>query len=225
VTAAGAVRARQLGLLVRPTLRAMRWQPLPVAVLGAVLLLWWKDPGSASPAALIWELRAVGLLLAAGVAAAFDDRTRSTVSAVPLPLWARSGLRLLLLVGPAAVAWLALATWADSRVEGALPVLALSLEAGVVAAVVVATAAVLSRWPGLTDPGVVAGPMLAGFAFGVPGLPEQLALAPLPGPGWEAAHVRGSGLLAVAVAALAVAVRDPATRRAADARRRTGVRG
>jgi hypothetical protein len=155
----------------------MRWQPLPVAVLAAVLLLWWRDPRTASPPTVVWEVRAVALLLAAGVACAFDDRTRATVSAVPVPLWLRSGVRLLLLAVPATAAWVVLVTWADRRVDGTLPALALSLEAGVVAAVVIATTAVLARWPGLPDPGVAAGPLLAGFAFGVPGLPDRLALA------------------------------------------------
>ena len=119
---------------------------------------------------------------------------------------------MLLLVVPAAAVWAVLVTVVDHRVDGTLPALALTLEAGVVAAVVVATTAVLSRWPGLPDPGVAAGPLLAGFAFGAPGLPDRLALVPLPGPGWQTAHLRAAGLLAVAVAALAVAVRDPAAR-------------
>ena len=212
MTTAGAARGRQVPLLLRPTLRAMRWQPLPLAVLATVLLLWWRDPRSVSPAEVVWEVRAAALLLAAGVAGAWDDRTRATVSAVPVPLWLRSGVRLLLLLVPAATAWAVLVTWVDRRVDGSLPSLALSLEAGVVASVVVATTAVLARWPGLPDPGVAAGPLLAGFAFGVPGLPDRLALAPLPGPGWETAHLRAAVVLVVAVVALTVAVRDPAAR-------------
>ena len=88
--------------------------------------------------------------------------------------------------------------------------LALSLEAAAITAAVLAVAATLARWPGLPDPGVVAGPVLAAFAFGVPGLPHRVALTLLPGPGWEAAHLRWAGLLLVALAGLGVAVRDPA---------------
>jgi hypothetical protein len=180
---------------------ASRPAALAVAALGAVLVL----AAATAPAGA-----SVGPV-DAGVASAFDDRTRGTVSAVPVPLWVRSGLRLLLVLVPTAAAWVALVTWADRRVGGALPSLALSLETAAVAGVVVAVAAVLARWPGLVDPGLVAGPVLAGFAFGAPGLPDRLALAPMPGPGRDAAHVRVGGLLAVAVAALAVAVRDPAS--------------
>jgi hypothetical protein len=205
------VRARQARALLRPTLRALRWQPLPAAVAASVLLLWWRDPASAAaPSTVVWEVRVVAVLLAAGVACVFDDHTRATVSAVPAPLRFRTGVRLLLLTVPAAVAWAALVAWVDRRVEGALPSLALSLEAATATGALVAVAATLARWPGLPAPGVVAGPVLAGFAFGVPGLPRAVSLTSLPGPGWEAAHLRWAGLLLVALAALAVAIRDPA---------------
>lgn len=207
------VRGRQLRLLLGPTVRALRWQPLPVAVAAATLLLWWRDPQALGPGSVVWELRAVGLLLVAGVACAFDDHTRATVAAVPAPLWFRSGLRGLLLAGPAGLTWAGMVTWADSRVGGALPVWSLSLEVASASAVVVAVAATLARWPGLPDPGVVAGPLLAGFAFGAPGLPHVVALLTLPGAGWREAHLRWAGLLLVAALAVAVAVRDPAARR------------
>ncbi len=205
-----AARTRQARLLLRPTLRALRWQPLPVAVLAAVLLLWWRDPARADPPAVLWEVRVVGVLLAAGVAGAFDDHTRATLSAVPAPLRFRSGLRVLLVVAPAAAAWAVLVSWVDARVAGALPSLALTLEAATVTAVVVAFVASLAVRPGLPDPGVAAGPVLAGFVFGVPGLPAPVALTTLPGPGWESAHLRWTAVLVVSVAVLAVAVRDPA---------------
>lgn len=219
MTPAGAVRGRQLALMLRPTLRSMRWQPVPVAVLAAVLLLWWKDPASAVASSVVWEVRVAALLLAAGVGGALDDHTRATLSAVPLPLSLRSGVRVGLLVVPTALAWVVLVTWTDRRVDGALPALALSLEASVVVAVVVATTAVLARWPGLPDPGVVAGPLLAGFAFGVPDLPGPLALATPLGPGWTAAHQRWAGLLVLALVVLAAAVRDPAARLRRERRR------
>lgn len=212
MTAVAAIRRTQLGLLLRPTLRALRWQPLPAGVVLSCLLLWWKEPGSAAPATVLWEVRAVALLLAAGVAGALDDPTRATVSAVPAPLRFRSGVRLLLLVLPVAVSWGVLVVWVDARVGGALPALALTVEAAAVTGVVLAVCAVLARWPGLPEPGVAAGPLLAGFAFGVPALPRWTALAVPRGPGWEVAHLRWSVLLLAALAALAVAVRDPAAR-------------
>jgi fluoroquinolone transport system permease protein len=160
----------------------------------------------------VWEVRAVALLLAAGVAGALDDPTRATVAAVPTPLRFRYGVRLLLLVPPVAVSWSVLVWWVDARVGGALPALALTLEAAAVTGVVLAVCAVLARWPGLPDPGVAAGPLLAAFAFGVPVLPRWTALAVLPGPGWDAAHLRWAVLLLAALTAFAVAVRDPAAR-------------
>ena len=206
------VRARQGRSLIRPTLRALRWQPLPVAVAAAVLLLWWRDPGSAAAATVVWEVRVVAVLLAAGVACAFDDHTRATVSAVAAPLRFRAGVRLLLLVVPAVTAWVALVAWVDHRVGGALPVLALSLEAAAVTGCCRSRSRpTLARWPGLPDPGVVAGPVLAAFAFGVPSLP--------PAAGADAAARSGLGGGAPALGrpccwwpsrALGVAVRDPA---------------
>ena len=43
-------------------------------------------------------------------------------------------------------------------------------------------------------------------------LPDRVALVVGPGPGWAAAHLRWSALLAAAVAVLLLAVRDPAAR-------------
>jgi hypothetical protein len=158
-------------------------------------------------------VRVVALLLACGVAGGLDDTTRVTVSAVPAPLRFRSGHRVLLLVLPAALCWAVLVAWVDARVGGWLPVLALSLEAAAVTVVMLAVCMVLARWPGLPDPGVAAaGPVLAAFAFGVPALPDQVSLTTPPGSGWDAAHLRWAGLLLMASAGLAVALRDPASR-------------
>jgi hypothetical protein len=47
----------------------------------------------------------------------------------------------------------------------------------------------------------------------LPQLPRSIALAVTPGPGWNSAHLRWSVLLGVAVAILALSLRDPAARR------------
>lgn len=205
-------RAAQLRQLAVPLVRAVRWQPVPVAAAMASALLWWQDDRIADPTHAVWMLRAVALLLAAGAAFALDDRTRSLLGAVPTPLWWRAAVRLLVVGAPAALVWLISLSWAEARSAGSLPAAGLSLEALALAAVVTAIAGGLARWRAVPDPGTVAAPVLLAAGFLLPQLPEPVGLAVLPGPGWDAAHLRWSVLLATAAGVLAVSLRDPAAR-------------
>lgn len=205
-------RAAQLRALAAPLVRAVHWQPVPVAAAMASALLWWQDDRMADPTRAVWMLRAVALLLAVGVAFALDDRTRSLLGAVPTPLWWRAAVRLLVVGAPAALVWLISLSWVGARSAGALPAAALSLEALTLAAVVTALAGGLARWRAVPDPGTVAAPVLLAVGLLLPQLPEHVGLAVLPGPGWDAAHVRWSVLLAAAAVVLAVSLRDPAAR-------------
>jgi fluoroquinolone transport system permease protein len=200
-------------MLTPALLRAVHWQPVPVAAAGSTVLLWWRWDATADPTYALWTLRSVALLLAVAVAFALDDRTRATLAAVPTPLSWRATVGLGYVAGPAALVWCAALASVDRHAEGSVPVAAMTLEAVTLAAVVLAFSGGLLRWRDVTDPGVVAASALLGLGVLVPQLPRSIALAVTPGPGWNSAHLRWSVLLGVAVAILALSLRDPAARR------------
>lgn len=205
-------RRTQVRALVPFLVRAVHWQPVPVAVVLSAVLLWWQHDAVTSPGPAVWVLRAVALLLAAAVPFGLDDRTRVTLAAVPAPLWWRVGLRVVAVVVPAGLAWTAALAWVAGRVEGSLPATALSLEAGALLVTVLATAAALARWRGVTDPGTVTAPLVVALALLLPALPESVTMMGLPGPGWDAAHQRWAVLLGLAAAVLAMSLVDPGRR-------------
>lgn len=207
------MRGAQLWALTPLLLRAVRWQPVPVAALGAALLLWWQDERLADPSYAVWSLRVVALLLAVGVAFALDDRTRLTLAAVPTPLWWRATVQLIGVAIPAVVAWGAALLWVGWRADGSMPEASLSLEAVALAWLVLAVAGGLARWRDVSEPGVVTAPAMLGVGLMLPQLPANVALTVPEGTGWDAAHIRWSALLVCAVAVLALSLRDPAATR------------
>lgn len=206
-------RAKQLKMLTPALLRAVHWQPVPVAAAGSALLLWWRWDATADPTYAVWTLRSVALLLAVAVAFARDDRTRATLAAVPTPLSWRATVQLGCVAGPASLVWCAALASVDRHVDGSVPVAAMTLEAVTLAAVVLAFSGGLVRWRDVGDPGIVVAPAMLGLGLLLLQLPRSIALAVTPGPGWNSAHVRWSVLLGVAVAILALSLRDPAARR------------
>ena len=215
------MRTRQLRQLAPALLRSVRWQPTVAGAAIAAVLLGVRRDHLGHSAQAVTALRAVALLLAVGVAFALDDRSRRTVQSVPSPAWWRAVGQASVALVPAVVAWVAALVWVSTR-TGDLPALALSLEAAALVAVGLALAAGLVRWRDLVDPGAVAGPVLLVSGLMIAQLPERVALMVGPGPGWSAAHLRWSALLAAAVAILLLAVRDPAAR---TPLRRSCVRG
>lgn len=207
-----AVRAAQLRELGPILVRVVRWQPVPVAVVASVALLWWQDADLHDPPNAVWLLRCVALLLAVACASALDDPTRSLLAAVPTPAWWRAALRLAVVVLPAALAWVAALLWTVHHVAGPLPAGALTLEAAGLTAAVLAVAAGLARWRGLDDPGLVAGPVVLGLALLLVQLPERLVMVGPPGAHWAAAHQRWALLSLAAAAVLVLSLRDPAAR-------------
>jgi fluoroquinolone transport system permease protein len=205
------MRTRQLGQLAPALLRSVRWQPtVAAAVIGAVVLAARRDH-LGRPGQSITVLRVLALLLAVGLAFALDDRSRRTVQSVPAPAWWRAAGQVSVALVPAVAAWVAALGWVSTR-TGQLPVLGLSLEAVALAAAGLGLAAALVRWRDLADPGAVAGPVLLVSGLMIEQLPEPIALMVGPGPGWTAAHLRWSALLAAGVAVVLLAVRDPAAR-------------
>jgi fluoroquinolone transport system permease protein len=205
------MRTRQLRQLAPALLRSVRWQPTLAGAGIAAVVLGVRRDHLGHPAQSLTVLRVVALLLALGVAFALDDRSRRTVQSVPSPAWWRAAWQASVALAPAVAAWVAALSWVSTR-TGDLPVLGLSLEAAALVALGLALAAGLVRWRDLVDPGTVAGPVLLVSALMIAQLPERFALMVRPGPGWTAAHLRWSALLAVAVAVTVLAVRDPAAR-------------
>lgn len=206
------VRTAQLRALGPVLVRVVRWQPVLVAAAASMTLLWWQDDRLAEQAGAVWLLRCVALLLAVASASALDDPTRPLLAAVPTPQWWRAALRMVVVVVPASLVWAAALLWVAARTGGRVPGAALTLEAAGLMALVLAVAGGLARWRGTDDPGLVAGPVVLGLGVLLPRLPGRLAMAGLPGPGWDAAHVRWSVLLVAAAVVLALSVRDPAQR-------------
>jgi fluoroquinolone transport system permease protein len=206
-------RTTQLKALAPALLRSVRWQPVLVSALASALLLWWQFDAAATPPNTVWLLRAVALLLAVGVAFALDDKTRPTLAAVPTPLWWRVVVGLIGVAAPAGLAWCAALAWVGWRVHGDVPAAALTLEAAALATLVLAVAGGLARWRGTSDPGAVTAPVMLALGLLLPQLPRWVALVVPPGPAWDPAHVRWAMLLTIAVAVLALSLRDPAAPR------------
>jgi hypothetical protein len=205
------MRTRQLRQLAPALLRSVRWQPTVAAAGIAAVVLAVRRDHLAHSAQAILVLRVVALLLAVGMAFALDDRSRRTVQSVPSPAWWRAAGQTSVALVPATAAWVAAVAWVSTR-TGDLPVLGLSLEAAALVAVGLALAAGLVRWREVPDPGTVAGPVLVVSGLMMMQLPQRFALMVGPGPGWTAAHLRWSALLAASVAVMLLAVRDPAAR-------------
>lgn len=197
-------RVRQAALLVPPVARTLQLASLPV-VLALALGLVELRPGE--PGLDVWALRGGALLLALWAGFALDDLAEPTVAPVPFPPLARRTLRVLVAVAALAACWALLLT----RTGGTPPVGGVTLEAAVLIAVALASAAIASRVTGDHLGGLAAGPVLLGLTLGATRLPPRLALLVAPGdPRWVDAHRRWATLLAVALGVLLAASLDPA---------------
>jgi hypothetical protein len=167
---------------------------------------WLDRPGAAVPV-----LRGAAVLLACAVAFAVDDAAASILAASPTTLRRRLTSRIALAGALAATTWSALVLLATARAD-AVPAGALSLEAATLGAIAVAAAAGLHTWHGITEPAVLTAPLVLGAVLAANLLPPDWALlAPDPSvPGWQAAHYRWAGVLALAAVTLVVASRDRA---------------
>lgn len=222
VPVAGA-RLRQLPLLVRPYLGAVRWQPSLGAAGLAALLLAWKAGDLAEPGTGMMVLRGVAALLALGAAFLLDDAAADTLASSPTSLAWRRWSRLLVVAVLAGVPWVLGVAWVDPRAPG-LPVAGLTVEFAALLALALVSAAGIARWTDTREPGIVAAPLTLGLMLAVARLPERWALLVGPGPAWEDAHQRWTLLAVAAVGLLLWCGRDPArrppVRRPADSRRR-----
>ncbi|MEH1168464.1 hypothetical protein V6V47_24070 [Micromonospora sp. CPCC 205539] len=204
------VRWRQTLLLLRPLVRAVPWGPPAVAaVLSglAVLPALLDDP---APGVGLWGLRAAAMLFGAAASFALVDRM-APLTIVPTPRWLRQWLRLIVILVPAAIGWLALYAMVRGAVGGAALGSAgdVVVEAAVCGLTGLAGAAVAARHRH-TSTAALAGPgtqatVVAASLF----LSGRYSPWPVPGePNWALVHRYWLAVLPVIVVVLLLANRD-----------------
>ena len=217
--------ARPMLLLVRPTIRTIRWSTILGGAVAAQFVLWAaRGELSREPEIQVVPLRVAAVLLCLGMTFVLDDDAGATVEPVAVSLMVRRGLRVLVATPVIATAWGA-ALWAASRLAASgshvwvvaprpLPVAALTLEASALLAVTLAAGAVGTRSLGHGKGGVAAGPALLAFVMATASIQRYWPLFPSDAsePGWAAAHVRWGLILVVGVLVLAWFSFDPARR-------------
>lgn len=202
----------QLFALAHPLRSAVRWQP-GVAAWGLVaLLLVLKDEALTNVGSALLLVRAVGVIAVLGAAFVLDDEAAATLEASPSTLAWRRSLRVGTAVALVAVPWAA-AWWRVDAHGTELPWAGLTVEVVTLLSLALATAAGVARWTGAHDPGVAATPVVFVVVLGAFALPQRVALYGGPGPGWDAAHLRWSVLLATTALLLLWCGRDPTARR------------
>jgi hypothetical protein len=189
--------------------RVARWPPVLVGWLLAAGVLAWKADDVAGPGDAATLLRVVAVVLATSVVALVDDAAANVLEPTPVPLVWRLGVRLAVAAAAVASPWVLALVWVDPAQLTA----ALSLECAALTVVALATAAAVARWSGALEPSIAAGPAVLGGAAFAALLPPRWALFAPPDDGWRGAHGRWAVVLAVAVAVLVFATRDPAAGR------------
>jgi len=184
--------------------QVLRWKPVLAGWILVAGLLAWKV-GDADG---VTVLRVVAVLLATTVVTLVDDAAQNILASSPTPLVWRTGGRLALAASAVAVAWAVALFWVR---PGDLTA-ALTLEAAALTALALAVASGVARWVGARDASYAAGPAVAGAVLAALVLPPRWALIVPPGESWRDAHLRWAALLVIALAVIAVALRDPAGR-------------
>lgn len=210
------MRAGGVFQLVRPTARAIRWLPVPLAGVTALGVLYGIKPDpieGASVSTVINDVRLAGLLLVLGAVFAFEDSARETICCVPTRLAIRRTVRVALVLPALVVLWLVVFLVAKQVPvsDGRLPLSPLLLEfvAMTVAALAIAAAADRVSPDSMGAP-IAAGPISLIVASATLLLPERFALivSTPDGPAWDAAHTRWRIAFLVAAFALAWFCRD-----------------
>lgn len=211
-------RAAQARLLVRPTLRVIRWSPfLAIVPVGALVMVAGRAADTPPPMA---NLPAVALLLAACTGFVLDDPAEDTTSSMPTPLLVTRALRI------AAALPVALACWGGAVAYGGLGWTSVHLTAGFVAqcSVALGFAAVATPVVGRSRAGLVSAFGLV-LVFVVVPLAFDVSLALTPtSQTWG--HLYGRWLVvgALGLVSAVLASSGPVTRGAIVPRRTTPAR-
>ncbi len=179
------------------------WRPVLAGWAIAVgLLAWQADQTSATTL-----LRIIAVLLAVTAVSLVDDAAADVLEPVPVTLAWRRGARLGAAAVAVAVPWSIALLWL--RPEHAV---ALTLECAAITACALAVTAGVAHWSDAPNASLTAAPAVTGAVVVTVLLPPRWALVVPPGDAWRDAHVRWAMLLAVALAAIAVTLQDPAGR-------------
>jgi hypothetical protein len=198
--------ATQLAALLRPTLRAVRWDvPASAGALTALLFVW-KHQQLQSPDSALTVVRVCALLLTLGALPLLDDPAARQVAALPVSLAVRCAIRLAGFVVLVFLPVTALAAWSS------LPMGALLLETSSIVALACAASIVMTRSTDHSEPSSIVSVALLPLPLVLGMLPAAAALVVPQGPQWTPAHQRWSVLLAVGIVTLTLALRDPAAR-------------
>jgi hypothetical protein len=204
-TARRTTRFRQLPPLARPAIKIVNWQPaarLMVAGLAFVTI------GSQAGVQMRLSIAAAGV--AASSAFLLDDHAAVTLASSPTSLPIRRLHRVTVTALAVGLWWVTAITLATSR-AGNFPIVGRALELCVLVAIALAASAVASTVGDRTTGGI-AGAACSIASYSTTFLPPQQWL-PLPShPDAPGATPRLLATLACAMAVLAYASRDPATR-------------
>lgn len=198
--------------LLAASWRAVRPLRMTAVAASALLLVGatapWQDSGHAVPV-----MHGIVLLAACAVALCTDDPAAEVLDAAPVPRQLRTLLRLALGAAVAVPVFLVGAYVAEARFA-ATPLVILTVEAAATALVAAALGSAIRR-RGVHAPAYPTVLALLVLTFALDQLPAgYLMLDPQPwGPPLEAALVRWSALGLLALAVLALALRDPASAR------------
>lgn len=197
---------RQAAVLAGPSARVWPWQPLACALLATMALV-----AIGGRAGVALRLSIAGAVVAAASGFLLDDPAAVTLAASPLSLRRRRLQRVTAVAVAVGVWWAGAATIA-SRLGGGFPLRGRALELSVFVAVALAGSATAATL-GDGTVGGIAGAVSAAGCYALTFLPSR-AWWPLPAhPDDPGAASRLLVVLAVAVAVLTRASRDPAHRR------------
>jgi len=188
----------------------LRWQVLAGAVLITTVVLVWKQTAIDSQLAALWSLRGVMLVLVMSSLFLLDDASANLVESVVFPHWIRTGLRVLAIVVLVSAGGVLSALLVREGVVTSKVGAGLALETACLVLLGVAIALSLQRRRGIVEPGQFAalGVLLSALAAHLLGARWPMLVNP--GPDWSAAHLRWLAVLAVALAVVAMCLRDPA---------------
>jgi hypothetical protein len=185
-----------------------RWPPVLAGWLISAAVLGWKADDVHDAAGSVTLLRIVAVLLVVSVVGLLDDDAANVLAPVPVPLAWRYSVRFGVAAAAVAAPWAAALLWVRPGELAA----ALTLECAAMTAFGLAVASGIARWSDARGASHASGPAVLGAAIFAFLLPRRWEMFATPDADWRDAHLRWAAVLGVALAVLALMLRDPARR-------------